>query len=130
MAPELQLLELGEDGFRGERFEHHPDGLAGNYDILSLTRPALVSEVHREYLAAGSDIIRTNTFGATAIVQAGFGLPSIPYELNLAAARLARAACDEWTLRSRRQPRFAAGTIGPTNRSASAAAGEGLPPLG
>ena len=89
----------------------------GDYDVLTLTQPELVTRVHAEYLASGSDIVQTNTFGGTAVTQAGYGLASIAYELNLAAARLAKSACDAWTARTPHQPRFVAGTIGPTDRS-------------
>jgi 5-methyltetrahydrofolate--homocysteine methyltransferase len=119
MGTQLQRLRLAEADFRGERFRRHSRDLSGDYDALTLTRPDLVSRVHLEYLASGSDIIRTNTFGSTAVAQADFGLSSSAYELNLAAARLARAACDEWRARTPQQPRFVAGTIGPTNRSVS-----------
>jgi 5-methyltetrahydrofolate--homocysteine methyltransferase len=130
MGTELQRLGLGEADFRGARFRNHPHDLLGNYDALSLTQPDRVARVHLEYLAAGSDLIRTNTFGSAAVVQAGYGLASMAYELNVAAARLAKAACETWTARTPRQPRFVAGTIGPTNRSASVAPGihgPGLP---
>lgn len=119
MATQLQRLRLTEADFRGERFRQHPHDLFADYDALTLTRPELVSRVHLEYLASGSDIIRTNTFSSTAVAQADFGLSSSAYELNLGAARLGRAACDVWRERTPHQPRFVAGTIGPTNRSVS-----------
>ena len=127
MGTQLQRRGLVEADFRGKRFRNHSRNLLGNYDALSLTRPDLVSLVHLDYLDAGSDIIQTNTFGSTAIVQADYGLTSMAYELNVAAARLARAACQAWTARTPRRPRFVAGTIGPTNRSLSKATGLDAP---
>ena len=125
MGTELQRLGLGEADFRGERFKNHARDLRGDYDALSLTRPALVSRVHCDYLEAGCDIIRTNTFGSTAIVQAHYGLTTCGYELNVVSAQLARKACDAWIARTPRQPRFVAGTIGPTDRSVSSHGGVG-----
>ncbi|MEP7309620.1 MAG: homocysteine S-methyltransferase family protein [Acidobacteriota bacterium] len=119
MGTQLQRLRLVDADFRGERFRRHSRDLFGDYDALTLTRPDLVSRVHAEYLESGSDIIRTNTFSSTAVAQADFGLSSSAYEFNLTAARLARAACDVWRARTPHQPRFVAGTIGPTNRSVS-----------
>ena len=84
-----------------------------------LTRPDVIAEIHRQYLEAGSDIIETNTFNSTAIAQADYALESIVYELNVEGARLARAACDEWTARTPDRPRFVAGSMGPTNRTLS-----------
>jgi len=127
MGTQLQRLGLLEADFRGERFRHHSSALLGDYDLLSLTHPDLVSRVHDDYLEAGSDIIQTNTFGSTSIVQADYGLTSIAYELNVAAARLAKAACEAWTARCPHRPRFVAGTIGPTNRSLSIAPAPGAP---
>ncbi len=121
MGTQLQRLCLGEEDFRGVRFRSHSRVLLGDYDVLSLTRPDLVTRIHVDYLEAGSDIIQTNTFSSTAVAQADYGLTSMVYELNLAAGRLARSACDAWTARTPRRPRFAAGTIGPTNRSVSKA---------
>jgi 5-methyltetrahydrofolate--homocysteine methyltransferase len=117
MGTMLQTFGLDEAGFRGQRFDGHSRPLRGNYDLLSLTRPDLVSRVHHEYLAAGSDIITTNTFNATSIMQAEHGLAAIAYELNVASARLARAACDAWTARKPRVPRWVAGAVGPTGAS-------------
>ena len=117
MGTMIQGQELDEADFRGERFADWGQDLQGNNDLLSLTRPELIRDIHREYLAAGADIVETNTFNATAISQADYGLESIVYELNVAAARLAREAADEFS--SERQPRFVAGVLGPTNRTAS-----------
>jgi 5-methyltetrahydrofolate--homocysteine methyltransferase len=115
----LQRHKLGEKEFRGERFKDHPLDLKGNNDILILTRPDLVRGVHDAYLAAGSDIIETNTFSSTAIAQADYRLEPVIRELNLEGARIARAAADEWTKRTPKQPRFVAGAIGPMNRTLS-----------
>jgi 5-methyltetrahydrofolate--homocysteine methyltransferase len=116
MGTMIQRHKLGEADFRGDRFVDHPRDLKGDNDILVLTRPDVIGGIHRQYLAAGSDIIETNTFSGTAIAQSDYGLEAIVYELNAAGARLARAACDEWTARTPEQPRFAAGSMGPTNR--------------
>jgi 5-methyltetrahydrofolate--homocysteine methyltransferase len=116
MGTMIQRRGLGEADFRGARFAGHPRDLKGNNDLLVLTRPDVIGDIHREYLAAGSDIIETNTFSSTAIAQADYGLESIVRELNTAGARLAREACDEWTARTPGKPRFVAGSMGPTNR--------------
>ncbi|MCS6915633.1 MAG: methionine synthase, partial [Myxococcota bacterium] len=119
MGTVIQSRRLSEADFRGERLRDHGRDLRGNHDVLSLTAPAVVSTVHHEYLAAGADIIETNTFTATAIAQADYGLEALAYEMNLQAAMLARAAADEWTLRTPDRPRFVAGAMGPTNRTLS-----------
>jgi 5-methyltetrahydrofolate--homocysteine methyltransferase len=119
MGTMLQQHGLGEAEFRGERFRAHPRPLAGNNDLLVLTRPDLVSSVHHAFLEAGADIIETNTFSSTAIAQADYGLAPLAHELNVAAARLARAAADEWSARTPDRPRAVAGAIGPTNRTLS-----------
>ena len=93
--------------------------LRGNSDVLILTRPDVIGAIHREYLAAGADIIETNTFSSTAIAQADYGLESLAYELNVEGARLARAAVDEWNAQTPDQPRFVAGSLGPMNRTLS-----------
>jgi 5-methyltetrahydrofolate--homocysteine methyltransferase len=119
MGTMIQRHQLTEADFRGERFAHHPRDLRGDNDLLVLTRPDVIAEVHRQYLEAGADIIETNTFNSTAVSQADYGLQSIVYELNREGARLARAACDEWTARTPGRPRFVAGAIGPTNATLS-----------
>jgi 5-methyltetrahydrofolate--homocysteine methyltransferase len=116
MGTMIQRHALTEADFRGERFASHARDLRGDNDVLVLTRPDLISAIHHQYLEAGSDIIETNTFSGTAIAQADYALESIVYELNREGARLARAACDEWTRRTPDRPRFAAGSMGPTNR--------------
>src|SRR5260221_7844655 len=112
----VQRPRLSEADFRGERFRDHPRDLKGNNDVLVLTRPDVIAEIHREYLEAGSDIIETNTFSGTAIAQADYALEGLAYELNVAGARLARDAADEWMKRSPDRPRFVAGSMGPTNK--------------
>ncbi|HWP38871.1 MAG TPA: methionine synthase [Gemmatimonadales bacterium] len=119
MGTMIQTYGLTEADFRGERFAHHPRPLAGDGDVLSLTRPDVISAIHRAYLEAGADILETNTFTATRISQADYGLEEAVYDLNLASARLARAAADEFTARTPEKPRFVAGILGPTNRTAS-----------
>ena len=116
MGTMIQRHRLTEDDFRGARFAGHGKDLRGNNDLLVLTRPDVIGGIHREYLAAGSDIIETNTFSSNAIAQADYGLESLAYELNTAGAALARAAADEWTARTPDRPRFVAGSMGPTNR--------------
>src|SRR5262249_61242251 len=110
---------LTEADFRGDRFKSHPKDLQGNNDLLVLTRPDVVSAIHEQYLAAGADIIETSTFSSTSVVQADYSLESLAYELNVEGAKLARAACDEWTTKTPERPRFVAGSIGPANRTLS-----------
>ncbi len=119
MGTMIQRRGLTEQDFRGERLRAHRSDLKGNNDLLILTRPDVVGDIHREYLAAGADIIETNTFSSTRIAQADYGLEALAYELNLEGARLARAAADEWTAKTPDRPRFVAGAIGPTNRTLS-----------
>ncbi len=119
MGTMVQQQKLDERAVRGERFRDHPVALQNNIDLLVLTRPEIISGIHHGYLEAGADIIETNTFAATAIAQADFTLESLAYDLNVAGARLARAAADEWSNRTPDRPRFVAGAIGPTNRTLS-----------
>jgi 5-methyltetrahydrofolate--homocysteine methyltransferase len=118
MGTMIQRLKLDEAGYRGERLRAHGHDLKGNNDILTLTRPDAVSEIHRAYLGAGADIIETNTFNSNAISQADYGTAALVPELNYRAARLARVAADEFTRREG-GPRFVAGALGPTNRMTS-----------
>ena len=118
MGTMIQGLNLEEADFRGDRFAESERDLAGNNDLLCLTRPDLIEDIHRQYLQAGADIIETNTFNATAISQADYGLESIVRELNCAAAGIARRAADK-ALAADGRPRFVAGVLGPTNRTAS-----------
>ncbi|ARA94579.1 methionine synthase [Rhodothermaceae bacterium RA] len=119
MGTMIQQHALDEAAFRGARFADHPHELKGNNDLLALTQPAIIRDIHRAYLEAGADIVETNTFSATAIAQADYHLESVVYDLNVAAARLAREAADEYTRRTPDRPRFVAGAIGPTNRTLS-----------
>jgi 5-methyltetrahydrofolate--homocysteine methyltransferase len=115
----IQRLDLKEEDYRGEAFPDHPTPLVGNHDLLSLTQPEAIADIHRAYLDAGADIVETNTFNAQAISQADYGTESAVSEMNRAAARIARAVADEFTDREPEHPRFVAGSIGPTNRTAS-----------
>jgi 5-methyltetrahydrofolate--homocysteine methyltransferase len=119
MGTMLQRYSLTEADFRGSRFAGHPRDLKGNSDLLTLTRPDVVSAIHRAYLDAGSDVIETNTFTATSISQADYGLEGLAYELNVEGAGLAKRAAAEVTARTPDRPRFVAGSIGPTNRTLS-----------
>ncbi|MCX7176433.1 MAG: methionine synthase [Proteobacteria bacterium] len=119
MGTMIQRLGLAEGDYRGARFADHPKDLKGNNDLLLLTQPAMIRAIHAKYLAAGADIIETGTFNATAISQADYGLESVVYELNVAGARIARAACDEFTAKDTAKPRWVAGVLGPTSRTAS-----------
>jgi 5-methyltetrahydrofolate--homocysteine methyltransferase len=119
MGTMIQKHGLTEEQFRGERFRGWGRELRGNNDLLTLTQPELVRRLHLDYLEAGVDIIETNTFNSTAVSLADYGMEALAYELNLAAAKLARAAADEWQQRDRARPRFVAGAIGPTTRTAS-----------
>jgi 5-methyltetrahydrofolate--homocysteine methyltransferase len=119
MGTMIQRYKLTEADFRGTRFANHPRDLRGDSDILVLTRPDVISAIHHEYLAAGADIIETNTFGGTIIAQGDYALEDAVYDINLEGARLARAAADEWTAKTPDRPRFVAGSIGPTNRALS-----------
>ncbi len=119
MGTMIQRHKLTEADFRGERFKNHAWPLKGNNDLLSLTRPDIIKDIHREYLKAGADIIETNTFSGTAIAQADYHLESVVYDLNFESARIAREVADEFTAREPQKPRFVAGAIGPTNKTAS-----------
>ena len=119
MGTMIQRYKLTEADFRGARFANHPRDLKGDSDILVLTQPEIISAIHHEYLAAGADIIETNTFGGTVIAQADYALEEAVYDINRDGARLARAAADDWTARTPDRPRFVAGSIGPTNRTLS-----------
>ncbi|MDP9324321.1 MAG: homocysteine S-methyltransferase family protein, partial [Acidobacteriota bacterium] len=127
MGTMIQRYKLTEADFRGTRFANHPRDLKGDSDILVLTRPDVISAIHHEYLAAGADIIETNTFGGTVIAQGDYGLEDAVYDINVEGARLARAAADEWTAKTPDRPRFVAGSIGPTNRALSMSPDVGNP---
>ncbi len=117
MGTMIQRHKLGEADFRGARFADHAQDLKGNNDLLVLTRPDIIRDIHAQYLAAGADLIETNTFGATRIAQADYGLAHLAREMNVAAARLARQAAG--AVATPERPRFVAGALGPTPRTAS-----------
>ena len=117
MGTMIQRYKLTEADFRGERFKDHPKDLKGNNDLLQLTRPDVIREIHEQYLAAGADILETNTFGATTVAQDDYALGAVARELNVAAAKLAREACDKFS--TFEKPRFVAGALGPTPKTAS-----------
>jgi 5-methyltetrahydrofolate--homocysteine methyltransferase len=117
MGTMVQRHRLAEADYRGDRFADHPHPLGGNHDLLSMTRPDIITDIHRAYLAAGADIIETNTFSSTRVAQGDYGLTDLCEEMNLVSARLARASADAFSTADR--PRFVAGVLGPTNRTAS-----------
>lgn len=119
MGTMIQRYKLEEADFRKGWFESHPSSLKGNNDLLSLTRPEIIQQIHREYLEAGADIIETNTFSGTWIAQADYGLENAVYDINFHGAKIAREVADEFTKLTPNKPRFVAGSIGPTNRTAS-----------
>src|SRR3989449_7181683 len=114
----VQALKLDEEAYRGH-FTDHPADLRGNIDLLTLTQPGIIKNIHRQYLEAGADIIETNTFNSNAISMSDYKMQSMVYELNFAAAKLARSVADEFMMRNPGQPKFVAGSAGPTNRTAS-----------
>jgi len=116
MGTMVQRYKLTEQEFRGPRFAGHRCDLTGDNDVLVLTRPDVIAEIHRQYLEAGADIIETNTFNSNAVAQTDYGLEAITYELNLEAAKIARRAADDWSARTPDRPRFVAGSMGPSNR--------------
>jgi 5-methyltetrahydrofolate--homocysteine methyltransferase len=119
MGTMIQRLKLDEEAFRGVRFASHPKPVKGNNDLLVLTRPEAIADIHRGYLAAGADIISTNTFNTQRISLADYAMEDLAYEMNLAAAKLARAAVDAQNKTTPDRPRWVAGALGPTNRTAS-----------
>ncbi len=119
MGTMIQQYNLTEADYRGERLKDHLTNLKGNNDLLCLTQPHIVGEIHRDYLEAGADIIETNTFNATSISQADYGTEALAYEINLVAAQIAKEAAAEYTSRTPDKPRFVAGALGPTNKTAS-----------
>lgn len=121
MGTMIQKYEFGEKEYRGERFKdfHAPNGLKGNNDLLSLTQPDAIREIHEKYLESGADIIETNTFSATSIAMADYHMEHLVRELNVQSVKLAQEACDKYNKKDPSKPRFVAGAIGPTNRTAS-----------
>ncbi len=119
MGTMIQRYQLEEKDYRGEQFKDVKQLLKGNNDLLNITQPQIISEIHEQYLEAGADIIETNTFNGTRISQSDYGLEDYVYEMNRNAARLARAAADMFIKRTPEKPRFVAGAMGPTNKTAS-----------
>ena len=119
MGTMLQAYKFTEEDFRGERFKDHPCSLQGNNDLLSLTQPEAIKAVHRAYFEVGADIVETNTFSSTSIGMGDYQMEPLVYELNFESAKLAREVADEFTNANPNKPRFVAGSIGPTNRTAS-----------
>lgn len=119
MGTMIQRHRLEEEDFRKGWFEDHDQSLKGNNDLLSLTRPEIIKEIHAAYFEAGADIAETNTFSGTTIAQADYGLENAVYEINYHSAKIARAVADEFTAKEPNKPRFVAGSMGPTNRTAS-----------
>ncbi|WP_369049506.1 homocysteine S-methyltransferase family protein [Tenacibaculum sp. UWU-22] len=119
MGTMLQQYNFTEEDFRGERFKDYPIPLKGNNDLLSITQSEAVKEVHRKYFASGADIVETNTFSGTTIAMADYKMEDLVYELNYQSAKIAKEVADEFTKKEPHKPRFVAGSIGPTNRTAS-----------
>jgi 5-methyltetrahydrofolate--homocysteine methyltransferase len=119
MGTMIQRYKLDEAAYRGERFKDWSRDVKGNNDLLVLTQPKIIGEIHEAYLEAGADILETNTFNAQKISLADYGMQDLAYEINVAAAKIARAAADKWTKKTPDKPRFVAGAVGPTNRTAS-----------
>ena len=119
MGTMIQRHKFEEEDYRGEQFKNWESPLKGNNDMLSLTQPQAIEEIHRQYLEAGADIIQTNTFSGTTIAMADYHMEEYVYELNYQSAKIARKVCDEFTTKNPEKPRFAAGSIGPTNRTLS-----------
>ncbi|HYV92306.1 MAG TPA: homocysteine S-methyltransferase family protein [Chitinophagales bacterium] len=119
MGTMIQRYKLLEEDFRGEQFKNHPTSLKGCNDLLCLTQPQIIREIHEAYLEAGADIIETNTFNATSISLADYNLEDYVYEINLAAAKIAKEAAQKFSALDPEKPRFVAGALGPTNKTAS-----------
>ncbi|WP_044402763.1 homocysteine S-methyltransferase family protein [Lacinutrix sp. Hel_I_90] len=119
MGTMLQQYNFSEADFRGERFKAYPSSLKGNNDLLSLTQPSAIADIHRKYFEAGADIVETNTFSGTTIAMADYNMEDLVYELNYESAKIAKQVAQEFTNKEPNKPRFVAGSIGPTNRTAS-----------
>lgn len=117
MGTMIQRFKLTEEQYRGQRFKDFHRDVKGNNELLSLTRPEVIRDIHEQYLASGADMVETNTFGATTIAQADYDMADLAYEMNLQSARLARAACDQYSTPDK--PRYVAGALGPTPKTAS-----------
>ncbi|CAM3294998.1 homocysteine S-methyltransferase family protein [Zobellia roscoffensis] len=119
MGTMLQRYKFTEEDFRGERFKDWKSPVQGNNDLLSLTQPEAIAEVHRKYFAAGADIVETNTFSSTTIAMADYDMEELVYDLNFESARIAKMVADEFTAKEPNKPRFVVGSLGPTNKTAS-----------
>jgi 5-methyltetrahydrofolate--homocysteine methyltransferase len=119
MGTMIQAHQLSESDYRGRRFADWDRALKGNNDLLALTQPEIIQEIHARFLEVGADIIETNTFNATRVAMADYGMQDLAREINVAAARLARTTADDFSRRDPKRPRFVAGVLGPTNRTAS-----------
>ncbi|WP_027137662.1 homocysteine S-methyltransferase family protein [Gaetbulibacter saemankumensis] len=119
MGTMIQQYKFTEEDFRGERFKDYPTPLQGNNDLLSITQPKAIKEIHAKYFEAGADIVETNTFSGTTIAMADYQMEDLVYELNYQSAKIAREVADVFTAKEPHKPRFVAGAIGPTNRTAS-----------
>ena len=119
MGTMIQSYKFEEEDFRGEQFKDKNNAIKGNNDILAITKPDVIRDIHKEFLEAGADIIETNSFNATSISQADYQMEDVVYDLNVACAKVAREAADEFTALTPDKPRFVAGVLGPTSRTAS-----------
>ncbi len=123
MGTMIQGYKLDEAGYRGEIFKNHPQSVKGNNDALILSQPPIIEAIHNAYLEAGADIIETNTFNSTSISMADYAFEPYVYRLNFEGAKLARKCADAWTQKNPKKPRFVAGAVGPTNKTASLSLG-------
>ena len=119
MGTMIQAYNLKEEDFRGERFKNYPTPLKGNNDLLSITQPKIISEIHKKYLDSGADILETNTFSSNSISMADYNMEDLVYELNFESAKIAKKLTDEYSIKDSSKSRFVAGSIGPTNKTAS-----------
>ena len=119
MGTMIQKHNLKEADYKGERFKNHPCALKGNNDLLSITHPEIIKKIHCEYLKAGADIIETNTFSSTSIAMADYQMEDLAYELNYKSAKIAKEATQKYSIKTPDRPRYVAGSIGPTNKTAS-----------
>ena len=119
MGTMIQAYNLKEEDFRGERFKNYSSSLKGNNDLLSITQPQIISEIHKKYLDSGADILETNTFSSNSISMADYNMEDLVYELNFKSAKIVKKLTDEYSIKDPSKPRFVAGSIGPTNKTAS-----------
>ncbi len=119
MGTMIQAYNLKEEDFRGERFKNYSSSLKGNNDLLSITQPQIISEIHKKYLDSGADILETNTFSSNSISMADYNMEDLVYELNFESVKIAKKLTDEYSIKDSSKPRFVAGAIGPTNKTAS-----------